>query len=146
MEITAKFLSINCTIVQLYNCTTVQLAIANDAEDRKRNKYATSLSPSFIFVPIAVETFGVLGDAASEFMYELGKRISAVSGEPDPDHFSCNVWVSQSSEEMLRVFLEQLIRLLIWMLFFIYELHVTYRPVYIETHLVIIIIRNCLTK
>ena len=34
-----------------------------------------------------------------------------------------------------RVFLEQLIRLLIWMLFFIYELHVTYRPVYIETHL-----------
>ena len=57
-------------------------AIANDAEDRKRYKYVTSLSPSFIFVPIAVETFGVLGDAASEFMYELGKRISAVSGEP----------------------------------------------------------------
>ena len=37
---------------------------------------------------------------------------------------------------MLRVFLEQLIRLMIWMLFFIYELHV-----YIETHLVII--NNC---
>ena len=57
-------------------------AIANEAEDRERNKYATSLSPLFIFVPIAVETFGVLGDAASEFMYELSKRISAVSGEP----------------------------------------------------------------
>ena len=41
-------------------------AIANDAEDRKRNKCATSLSPSFIFVPIAVETFGVLGDAAMQ--------------------------------------------------------------------------------
>ena len=52
-------------------------AIANDAEDRKRNKYATSLSPSFIFVPIAVETFGVLG----LFMYEL--EISAVSGDTD---------------------------------------------------------------
>ena len=48
----------------------------------KENKYATSLSPSLIFVPIAVETFGVLGDAANDFMYELGKRISAVSGEP----------------------------------------------------------------
>ena len=43
-------------------------------------------------------------------------------GNHDPEHFSCNVWVSQSSEEMLRVFLEQLIRLLISMLFFIYDL------------------------
>ena len=37
---------------------------------------------NFTFVPIAVEIFGVLGDAANDFMYELGKRISAVSREP----------------------------------------------------------------
>jgi hypothetical protein len=32
-------------------------------------------------VPVAVETFGALGDGADELMHDLGRRISEVTGE-----------------------------------------------------------------
>jgi hypothetical protein len=47
---------------------------------RKRVKYA-SLTSSFCFVPVAVETMGALGDGAVELIYDLGRRISEVTGE-----------------------------------------------------------------
>ena len=47
---------------------------------KKRAKYA-SLSPTFCFGPVAVETLGALGDGADELMHDLGRRISEVTGE-----------------------------------------------------------------
>ena len=44
--------------------------IACEAEEKKRAKYA-SLSPTFCFVPVAVETLGALGDRADKFTHDL---------------------------------------------------------------------------
>ena len=54
--------------------------VACEAEGKKRVKYA-SLSPTFCFVPVAVETLGTLGDGADERMHDPGWRISEVTGE-----------------------------------------------------------------
>lgn len=54
--------------------------VASEAEDRKRLKYA-SLSPLYCFVPIAVETLGALGEDAADFIHQLGRRITVVTGE-----------------------------------------------------------------
>jgi hypothetical protein len=56
------------------------------AEEKKRAKYA-SLTPTFCFVPVAVETLGALGDGAVELMHDLGRRISVVTGEPRATEF-----------------------------------------------------------
>lgn len=48
--------------------------VANQAEQRKRNKYA-EVSSSFIFAPVGMETLGVWGKAAKEFLKELGRRL-----------------------------------------------------------------------
>lgn len=53
---------------------------ARCAEERKRARYA-ALSDRFIFVPFAVETTGVLGPAAVELVKELGRRLTARSGD-----------------------------------------------------------------
>jgi hypothetical protein len=57
------------------------VAISNDAEGRKTVKYQT-FSPLYSFTPIAVETLGEIGDEAAAFFRILGKRITAVAGEP----------------------------------------------------------------
>ena len=54
--------------------------MANDAEEKKRNKYACPTS-QFQFVTVAVETLGALGEEAENFFRELGRRITAVTGE-----------------------------------------------------------------
>ena len=56
-------------------------AAAISAEHFKSNKYA-DLTPSYDVVPIAIETLGSWGPAAWEFMADLGRRISQVTGEP----------------------------------------------------------------
>jgi hypothetical protein len=54
--------------------------VANEAEAQKKTKYA-DLTSTYHFVPVAVETLGALGEEAAEFMHELGRRITAVTGE-----------------------------------------------------------------
>jgi len=54
--------------------------VANEAEAKKRAKYAC-LSPTFHFVPVAVETLGALGEEADSFIHELGRRITTITGE-----------------------------------------------------------------
>ena len=54
--------------------------VANEAEEKKRAKYAC-LTSTFRFVPIAVETLGSLGDEADNFIHDLGRRITTVTGE-----------------------------------------------------------------
>ena len=51
------------------------------AEEKKRKKYA-SLGDNYIFTPIAVETLGPWGPEATNFIVELGRRLSAVTGDP----------------------------------------------------------------
>ena len=51
------------------------------AEEKKKKKYV-SLSDSYLFTPIAVETLGPWGPEAISFVSELGRRLSAVTGDP----------------------------------------------------------------
>ena len=55
-------------------------AAARAAEARKLHRYA-SLTPQYLFVPLAVETSGVTGPASSTFIKDIGRRISAATGE-----------------------------------------------------------------
>ena len=55
-------------------------AAARQAEERKRQRYA-DLSQRYIFEPVALETSGVYGPAAAAFVQDLGRRISARTGE-----------------------------------------------------------------
>ena len=55
--------------------------VAAQAERLKMAKYE-HLASSHFFVPFAVETSGVLGEAAEEFVEELGRRLCKTTGEP----------------------------------------------------------------
>ena len=50
-------------------------AAAETAAERKRNKYS-SLSQSYLFVPIAAETMGVISKDGIDFLCEFGRRIT----------------------------------------------------------------------
>jgi len=51
--------------------------VANDAKSKKRLKY-WALSPMYEFVPVSVETLGVLSDSAMDFLHDLGRLIASV--------------------------------------------------------------------
>ena len=53
---------------------------AKAAEDRKEERYST-IAQRHIFIPVAVETTGVLGPAAAAFLSELGRRITDATGD-----------------------------------------------------------------
>jgi hypothetical protein len=55
--------------------------VANEAETKKISKYS-SLPNSNIFIPIAIETLGAIGEEATQFIQELGFRIAAATNEP----------------------------------------------------------------
>ena len=50
------------------------------AEEKKRKKYS-SLGPFYFFVPIAIETLGPWGPEADSFVTELGRKLSAKTGD-----------------------------------------------------------------
>ena len=56
-------------------------AAAENASVRKEAKYA-ELARVHTFMPIALETLGPIGVKASDFLSELGRRISLVTGDP----------------------------------------------------------------
>lgn len=56
-------------------------AVANDAESRKSSKYK-SLTALYSFTPVAVETLGALGEEATAFFHDIGRRMVAVTAEP----------------------------------------------------------------
>ena len=55
-------------------------AVAMQAEQAKRSKYA-HLDASHHFVPVAVETSGVLGPEAHHFLKDFGRRLREAAGE-----------------------------------------------------------------
>ena len=61
-------------------------AVANEAEKKKATKYS-SLSSTHHFIPIAIETSGVFGLAATSFFRHLANRIKLVTGEPKSHNF-----------------------------------------------------------
>ena len=54
---------------------------AESTGDKKDSKYR-ELASSHIFVPIACETMGPLNSKAHTFLADLGRRITAISGDP----------------------------------------------------------------
>jgi hypothetical protein len=59
---------------------------ASLAEVHKTSKYA-GLTPTYIFTPVAIETFGSWGPEAVSFVSDLGRRIAERSGEPRSTEF-----------------------------------------------------------
>ena len=55
-------------------------AAARSAEERKRAKYS-ALTPRFQFEVLAVETSGSFGPASDKFVAELGRRVTARTGD-----------------------------------------------------------------
>ncbi|GAV01296.1 hypothetical protein RvY_12033 [Ramazzottius varieornatus] len=53
---------------------------ANKAEELKRHKYR-ELDGRYLFCPVAFETFGAFGNAASSLIQQIGKRIEEATGE-----------------------------------------------------------------
>ena len=54
--------------------------VATDAECRKQLKYE-AISQTHCFIPVAVETLGALGEEATAFLKDLGRRIAASTKE-----------------------------------------------------------------
>ena len=71
------------TLAASHVMTTSRLSggTAESAADKKDSKYS-SLANDYTFIPIACETMGPLNSKALPFLTELGRRISAVSGDP----------------------------------------------------------------
>ena len=59
---------------------------AESASVRKETKY-TQLAISYHFIPIAFETLGPIGVKATDFLSDLGRRISSVTGDPRESSF-----------------------------------------------------------
>ena len=62
--------------------------VARRSEERKKALY-TELESSHIFVPIAIETSGVLENEAMQFLKEIGHRIRSMIQEPQTFHYLC---------------------------------------------------------
>ena len=60
-------------------------AVAVEAEQRKRSKH-TSLDPTHLFIPFVVETSGVVGSEALNFLQDLVKRLRRATGEAKSRH------------------------------------------------------------
>ena len=74
-------------------------AVAFQAEQLKRTNY-TALESSHHFVPFAVETPSVLGQAALDFVQELGQPLHQATGDLATESSSCNTFPLQSREGM----------------------------------------------
>ena len=77
-------------------------AAAEFAADAKISKYA-DLPRAVTFVPVAVETLGLICSDGTEFITELGRRIASVSGDPRDTRFCFNEFPSRFRGAMLQV-------------------------------------------
>jgi len=53
---------------------------------RKESKYS-SLPPEYLFQPVAIETLGPLNASAVNFLSEVGRRLTSLSGDPRETSF-----------------------------------------------------------
>jgi len=59
---------------------------AEIASVRKESKYSL-LPPEYIFQPVTFETLGSLNSSGYDFLCEVGRRLSVVSGDPRETSF-----------------------------------------------------------
>ena len=59
---------------------------AETASIRKESKYS-SLPPEYLFQPVAIETLGPLNASAANFLSEVGRRLTSLSGDPRETSF-----------------------------------------------------------
>ena len=64
----------------LLSCATAAGAAARTAEETKRSRYA-DLCQRYDFVPLAIETTGVLGAAFNDLIKDIGQRMTRRTGE-----------------------------------------------------------------
>ena len=76
------------TLAQSHQVRAVRGAgeVANYAEEQKRRKYAT-LTPSYAFAPICIETLGAWRDSAKDLVRKIGARVCEKTGEPRSTSF-----------------------------------------------------------
>lgn len=70
-----------CAASYVHLTSTTPGGAAELAAARKTAKYAT-LPASHSFVPIALETLGPINEEGTEFLTELGRRLTVASGDP----------------------------------------------------------------
>ena len=81
------FTCVNTVAASHIKCAATHAGAPSEAaEERKRKKYS-SLSQSYEFTPVAVETLGPWGPEASNFITELGRRLFKVTGDPKSTAF-----------------------------------------------------------
>lgn len=70
------------TMAASYIATSSQTAagVAEIADRRKTDKYSF-LSSSYLFQPIAIETFGCFNQSGLDFIFELGRRLISISDD-----------------------------------------------------------------
>ena len=61
-------------------------AVAAETEHRKRQKYA-NLDGNHVFVPVAVETLGVIGPDSESFLRDLARKVMEATGEPSSHQY-----------------------------------------------------------
>ena len=82
-----KSLVWDCTCVDIFagvhmNRSAMEAGIAaNNAEERKRHKYA-ALAEAHQFEPVAVETMGVYGKSTGVIIKAIGRRLVEATGDP----------------------------------------------------------------
>jgi len=60
---------------------TLPAALQKSLQSEKESKYSL-LFPDYIFQPVAFETLGSLNCSGFDFLCEVGRRLSVVSGDP----------------------------------------------------------------
>ena len=81
-----KFLSWDSTCSDTFSashindCAHTSGSAANKAEARKNSHYS-NIQSHYRFEPVSVETTGVYGNQTDKFIRELGRKISATSGD-----------------------------------------------------------------
>ena len=82
---------------------------ANNAEERKRHKYA-ALAEAHQFEPIAVKTMGVYGESTGVIIRAIGRRLVEATGDPREVNWFRQNQLLLFSEAMRSVFSQPVVR------------------------------------
>ena len=86
VEDTRKLTISTSKVVRDNNTSHSAGSAAETASIRKESKYS-SLPPECLFQPVAIETLGPLNASAVNFLSEVGRRLTSLSGDPRETSF-----------------------------------------------------------
>jgi len=93
----------DCRLIAYVEASAWQSGAAADAATRKEAKYS-NLPSQYTFYPIAIETHGPLNETALDILCELGRRITACSGDDRGGFFlsqRLSIWVQRFNAVLL---------------------------------------------